>query len=83
MKNIPKFCKGFGLESPFSNNAINNGLACSILFLSTPGVFPVRRKILEHETQSSNGVIDLALGLTKSNWSLVMLTVNLATVIYL
>ena len=33
--------------------AINNGLACSVLFLSTTGLFPARRKILEHETQSS------------------------------
>ena len=31
-------------------NAINNGSACSVLFLSTTGLFLARRKILEHET---------------------------------
>ena len=36
-----------------SNKAINNGSACSVLFLSTAGSFPARRKILEYETQSS------------------------------
>ena len=34
-------------------NAINNGSACSILFLSTTGLFPARRKILGHETQNN------------------------------
>ena len=34
--------------------AINNGSACSVLFLSTTGLFPARRKILEHETLSSD-----------------------------
>ena len=33
-----------------SDNAINNVSACSELFLSTTGLFPARRKILEHET---------------------------------
>ena len=37
----------------YSNNAINNVTACSVLFLSTTRLFPARRKILEHETQSS------------------------------
>ena len=36
-----------------ANNVINNVSACSVLFLSTTGLFPARRKILEHETQSS------------------------------
>ena len=36
-----------------TNNAINIGSACSVLFLSTTGLFPARRKILEHETQLS------------------------------
>ena len=31
-------------------NAINNGSACSVLFLSTTGLFPARINILEHET---------------------------------
>ena len=34
-------------------NAINNVSACSVLFLSMTGLFPARRKILEHDTQSS------------------------------
>ena len=33
-------------------NAINNGSACSVLFLSTPGLFPALRKTLEHSTAS-------------------------------
>ena len=33
--------------------AINNCSACSVLFLSTTGLFPACRKNLEHETQSS------------------------------
>ena len=32
---------------------INNGSACSVLFLNTTGLFPARKKNLEHETQSS------------------------------
>ena len=40
-------------EANASDKAINNGSACSVLFLSTTGLFPARRKILEHETQSS------------------------------
>ena len=35
-----------------SHKAINNGSACLVLFLSTTGLFPEGRKILEHETQS-------------------------------
>ena len=31
-------------------SAINDGSACSVLFLSTTGLFPVRRKISEHGT---------------------------------
>ena len=34
--------------------AINNGSACSLLFLSTTGWFLARRKIQQHETQCSN-----------------------------
>ena len=33
-------------------NAINNGSACSVLFLSTPGLLPALRKTLEHSTAS-------------------------------
>ena len=39
--------------SGLSNKAINNGLACSVLLLSTTGLFLARRKTLEHETQSN------------------------------
>ena len=38
----------------YVNNAINNGSACSVLFLSTTGLFSTRRKVLEQETQSSD-----------------------------
>ena len=31
-------------------NIINNGSACSVLFLNTLGLFPALRKTLEHET---------------------------------
>ena len=34
----------------YANNAINNVSACSVLFLSTTGLFPACRQILEHET---------------------------------
>ena len=34
-----------------SHKTINNGSACSGLFLRTTGLFPARIKILEHETQ--------------------------------
>ena len=44
-----------------SVNAINNGSACSVLFLSTTGLFPARRKILEHKTQSSALILFLSL----------------------
>ena len=33
-------------------NTINNAPACSVLFLSTAGLFPVLRKTLEHSTAS-------------------------------
>ena len=33
-------------------NAIDNGSACSVLFLSTPGLFPALRKTLEHSIAS-------------------------------
>ena len=36
-----------------SIKAIKNGSACSVLFLRTTGLFPARRIILKHETQSS------------------------------
>ena len=35
------------------NKAINNGLACLVMFLSITGLFPARRKSLEQEKQSS------------------------------
>ena len=38
-----------------SNNAINNGSACSVLFLSMTGLFSECRKFLEHQTQSKKG----------------------------
>ena len=31
-------------------NAIKNGSACSVLFLSTPGLLPALRKTIEHST---------------------------------
>ena len=34
-------------------NAINNGSACSVLFLSTTGLFPALRKTLEHSGMTS------------------------------
>ena len=34
-------------------NAINNGSACSVLFLSTTGLFPALRKTLEHSGLTS------------------------------
>ena len=37
----------------FSNKEVNNGLASSVQFLSMERLFPARRKILEHEAQSS------------------------------
>ena len=33
-------------------NAIDDGSVCSVLFLSTPGLFPALRKALEHSTAS-------------------------------
>ena len=33
-------------------NAVSNGSACSVLFLSTPGLFPALSKTLEHSTAS-------------------------------
>ena len=33
-------------------NLINNGSSCSVLFLSTPGLFPALRKTLEYSTAS-------------------------------
>ena len=36
-----------------SVKTINNGLTCSELFLSTTGLLPTRREVLEDETQSS------------------------------
>ena len=40
------------IEVIFGNclNAINNGSACSVLFPSTPGLFPALGKTLEHST---------------------------------
>ena len=35
------------------NKAINNGLACLVMFLSITGLFPARRKSLEQEKQLS------------------------------
>ena len=32
-------------------NAINNGSTCSVMFLSTPGLFPALRNTLKYETQ--------------------------------
>ena len=36
-----------------SVKSINNGSVCSVLYLSTTGLFPARRKILQHLMQSS------------------------------
>ena len=38
-----------------ADNAINIGSSCSVLFQSTTGLCPARRKILEHEAQSIAG----------------------------
>ena len=51
----------FKLRDSDSAKAINNGSACSVLFLSMTGLFPARTKILEHETQSSPGVLETIL----------------------
>ena len=44
------------------NKAINNSSLCSVLLLSTTGLFPAHRKILEHETQSSALTFFLSAG---------------------
>ena len=41
------------IYSSKSINAINNVSACSLLFLSTAGLFPARRKISEHAVDSN------------------------------
>ena len=43
-------------------NTINNGSACSVLFLSTPELFPALRKTLEHSTASCAPKIFLHAG---------------------
>ena len=43
-------------------NAINNGSACLVLFLNTPGLFPALRKTLEHSTASRAPKIFLRAG---------------------
>ena len=49
-----RICPVFSyVHEQVSNKAINSGSACSVLFLSTTDLFPARRKILEHESQSS------------------------------
>ena len=50
------------LQLVFSIKTINNGSAYSVLFLSTRGLFPVRRNILERETQSSVLTFSLSAG---------------------
>ena len=35
-----------------SLNVINNGSVCTVLFYSTPGLFPALRKTSEHSTAS-------------------------------
>ena len=60
------------IEVIFGNclNAINNGSACSVLFLSTPGLFPALRKTLEHSTASRAlkffSVLDTTLSCSKT-----------------
>ena len=63
-------------EACFSINAITNGSACSVLFLSTTGLFPARRKILEHETQSRALMFFLVLETTLKCSKTVLNTVN-------
>ena len=41
-------------KNDFSNKAINNGSACSVLFLNTSGLFPARRKTFEHLNAGNN-----------------------------
>ena len=57
-------------------NAINNASACSVLFLSTPGLFPALRKTLEHEMQSSALKFFCVLETTLSYSKTVLSTLN-------
>ena len=52
---------GLYSEAKF-NKAINNSSLCPVLFLSRTGLFPARRKILEHETQSSTLTFFISAG---------------------
>ena len=49
----PNFDMAYKTIQCVSVKAINNSSACSVLFLSTTGLFPVHRKILEHKTELS------------------------------
>ena len=55
--NLASGDRSFGQElyvaDRFSTDGVNNVSACSLLLLSTTGLFPAGRKILEHETQKS------------------------------
>ena len=57
-------------------NAINNGSACSVLFLSTPGLFPALRKTLEHSTASRALKFFCVLETTLSYSKTVLSTLN-------
>ena len=46
-------CSSFIIYAGPTINAINNVSACSVLFLSTTGLFQHAEKMLEHETKSS------------------------------
>ena len=55
VKNNSHFKSGDYQTEPMTTavKAINNGSACSVLFLSMTWLFPASRKVLEHKTQSS------------------------------
>ena len=57
-------------------NAINNGSACSVLFLSTPRLFPALRKTLEQSTASRALKFVWVLETTVSCSKTVMSTLN-------
>ena len=57
-------------------NAINNGSACSVLFLSTPGLFPALRKTLKHSTASRALKFFCVLETTLSCSKIVLSTLN-------
>ena len=64
-------------------NAINNGSACSVLFLSTPGLFPAHRKTLEPSTASRAPKFFCVLEITLSCSKTALSTLNHCLLRYL